>query len=214
MSFADTMARLFGHVCPGMSHYDRKVIEFAFALNKPNRPMLVGDSITEAWSTTNIMHPFVTNYGISGDTTVGVLNRINQIINAKPNVIFLNIGINDLQFGLGNTLIERYTQIITLLKLNKIEVYCCAIRPVNNFMPQGNRVFNDFIININEAISCKAKENGCIYVPETFNIHFNDAFRQMYSTHSTDGLHLSPLGYEEEYKVLWPFIEKYIYTYA
>ncbi|MBU6296872.1 MAG: hypothetical protein KGJ79_11355 [Alphaproteobacteria bacterium] len=60
----------------------------------------VGDSITDygRWSEAypNLR---VRNFGIAGDTTVGLEHRLIQVIDAKPATIFLMIGTNDVEFG-------------------------------------------------------------------------------------------------------------------
>jgi lysophospholipase L1-like esterase len=60
----------------------------------------VGDSLTD-WARWNEMFPDqkVRNFGIAGDTTVGLQHRLSQVTDAKPAKIFLMIGTNDVEFS-------------------------------------------------------------------------------------------------------------------
>jgi len=60
----------------------------------------VGDSLTD-WGRWSEAYPDlrVRNFGIAGDTTVGLQHRLSQVIDAKPATIFLMIGTNDVEFG-------------------------------------------------------------------------------------------------------------------
>ena len=78
--------------------YFKKCAEFDKAQIGYDKIVFLGDSITEGggdWNnyfdTKNIV-----NRGISGDTTLGVLARLNEICFYKPISLFLLIGINDI----------------------------------------------------------------------------------------------------------------------
>ncbi|MDE2184759.1 MAG: hypothetical protein KGJ78_17225 [Alphaproteobacteria bacterium] len=60
----------------------------------------VGDSLTD-WGRWSEAYPGdrVRNFGIAGDTTVGLEHRLSQVIEARPATIFLMIGTNDVEFG-------------------------------------------------------------------------------------------------------------------
>jgi lysophospholipase L1-like esterase len=60
----------------------------------------VGDSLTD-WMRWNELFPQVRsrNFGIAGDTTVGLKARIGQVVAAKPAKVILQIGTNDVEFG-------------------------------------------------------------------------------------------------------------------
>ena len=60
----------------------------------------VGDSLTD-WMRWNELFPNIKsrNFGIAGDTTVGLKARIIQVIAAKPAKVILQIGTNDVEFG-------------------------------------------------------------------------------------------------------------------
>jgi hypothetical protein len=70
--------------------------------NEPGAVVFLGDSITQGWKTLAKVFPDfkVVNRGIGGDTTRGVLYRLNaDVLALKPAAVVLLIGINDLGLG-------------------------------------------------------------------------------------------------------------------
>lgn len=76
---------------------ERLTTQFAALSSSPDDVVFLGDSITELsrWHELFPGAP-VRNRGISGDTTDGVLRRLDQITAGKPAKVFLLIGTNDL----------------------------------------------------------------------------------------------------------------------
>src|SRR5438105_5617872 len=70
-----------------------------FALSKIEAASIVmlGDSLTEGapWRELTGCADLV-NRGIGGDTTSGVLARLDEVLKLKPRAIFLMIGVNDI----------------------------------------------------------------------------------------------------------------------
>lgn len=62
--------------------------------------VFVGDSIIEGGNWQDMFPDFViANRGISGDTTAGVLDRLDGVLNTNPEKVFILVGINDLLNG-------------------------------------------------------------------------------------------------------------------
>jgi len=80
--------------------YIERVTEFAGLPVMNDGDAFVGDSLTDygRWAEA---YPAlrVRNFGIAGDTTVGLQHRLQQVIDAKPSAVYLMIGTNDLEFG-------------------------------------------------------------------------------------------------------------------
>ncbi|WP_317110333.1 hypothetical protein [Chroococcidiopsis sp. SAG 2025] len=56
----------------------------------------MGDSLTDECEWSELLeNPHIKNRGISGDTTMGVLNRLEDIVSSQPAKIFIMIGINN-----------------------------------------------------------------------------------------------------------------------
>ena len=67
-------------------------------LTTGSKVILLGDSLTEQAPWAEILPCRVANFGISGDTSESILNRIDDVISAKPSAVFLMIGANDIGF--------------------------------------------------------------------------------------------------------------------
>jgi lysophospholipase L1-like esterase len=204
------ICKLFGIVIPEpISYYQSKVIEFALKKAEFDRVVLVGDSITEMWNQTGILPSGVINYGISGDSTTGVLGRVNQIINVKPSKILLNVGINDISAK--NPYWEsNYIQILRVLS-TYAPVVVCAVRPVNYGYPNVQSFGykdNMGVKFMNGKLKQLADTYGCLFEPETYTCHTQpwtpDEVLRL--DHTVDGMHLSQLGYQVEFEV----IKKYL----
>ncbi|MDR2422345.1 MAG: GDSL-type esterase/lipase family protein [Deltaproteobacteria bacterium] len=61
---------------------------------------LLGDSLTEGHRWTDLDKGVeAINFGLSGDTTMGVYFRLGLVAQTNPDLIFLQVGINDLSQG-------------------------------------------------------------------------------------------------------------------
>lgn len=62
--------------------------------------VMLGDSITAGGQWDEIFPRVpIKNRGIGGDTTTGVLARLDDIVNSRPAAVFIKIGTNDLTHG-------------------------------------------------------------------------------------------------------------------
>ena len=194
-----------------ISYYQQKIIAFALAKAEYSKVVFVGDSITDAWSTTGLLPNTVLNYGIAGDVTSGVLDRVEQIVNAKPLKVLINIGINDLSFKKTST-IDNYKKIVGRLVqvLPPQNIICCAVRPVNYLLPMAKSIYSNNIPirALNQSILDVCISTGCTFEPQTYTVHVTPFVPDeiMIVDHTTDGIHLSPLGYQMEYEI----IKKYL----
>jgi hypothetical protein len=93
-------------------------------LSKNYDVVFLGDSLTNGgrWSEAFIDKK-VANRGIGGDTSQGMLNRVDKVIELNPEVVYLLLGINDIIHNKKSAYIfERYKNIITKLTNNNIKV--------------------------------------------------------------------------------------------
>ena len=100
----------------------------------------------------------IKNYGIGGDTTDGILNRIDDIIQSKPQKLFLLIGINDLYYGKRVAyIVDNYSLILETLKkqIPQTTVFVQSVLPINeNLLPANERgkFEKQRIVELNETI--------------------------------------------------------------
>ncbi|MBO9151000.1 GDSL-type esterase/lipase family protein [Chitinophaga sp. GCM10012297] len=175
-------------------HYRERMALFAVLPAQKNAIVFLGNSITEAGKWNDILpgRP-VQNRGISGDVTYGVLNRLPQIIAARPAKIFLLIGVNDLKRGTPvNVVARNIERAAEMIKSGspKTKVYLQSVLPVNDTaLVEGfKKVTNANVALLNESIRKIAKEKRYTYV----NLHavFADAKGQLKIEETPDGLHL------------------------
>ena len=68
---------------------------------------MLGDSHTEGIDWRELFPDVkILNRGISGDTSEGVLNRLEEVIGRHSKIVFLMIGGNDLQMGVPVPLVD------------------------------------------------------------------------------------------------------------
>jgi len=163
---------------------DRKVAE--------NAIIMVGDSITatgkwkEYFPTENIE-----NFGIPGDDSYGVLNRLDVVIAKKPSKIFLLIGINDLNKSCSDgQVIDNYNLILWKLKqkLPHTEVYVQSVLPTN-----GKIRNNEDIKRLNVEIKRITTLSKNTYMDMYAKFLGTDG--NIKPEYVTDGLHLNEAGY-------------------
>ena len=120
-------------------YWQQKVDSFAVqnANLSKGQIVFVGDSITDLYHLDDHYTDLTLatyNRGIGGDTTSGVLNRMNQsIFDLSPSKIVLMIGINDINGGESIDKIEKnYKEILKQIKekLPETKVYCMSVLPI------------------------------------------------------------------------------------
>ena len=163
---------------------DKKVAE--------NAIIMVGDSITaggkwkEYFPTENIE-----NFGISGDDSYGVLNRLDVVIAKKPSKVFLLIGVNDIhKYCSDGQIIDNYNLILWKLrqKLPNTEVYVQSILPTN-----GKFENNEDIKRLNAEIKRITTLTKNTYID--MYAKFLGADGNIKPEYVVDGLHLNDAGY-------------------
>lgn len=176
----------------------------AVAEQKPEHlAILLGDSIS-LWFPNELLPPERSwlNQGISGETSAGLLNRLQVLDKTQPEVIFVMIGINDLIRGIKDETILANQQLI-IRYLQRVhpqaEIVVQSILPhsAENATWQGRdrllEIPNSRIQGINQRLKAIALSEGVIYL-DLYPM-FADTQGNLKSDLSTDGLHLSPQGY-------------------
>lgn len=141
--------------------YESRVSFFdSFPLD-PDDIVMLGDSITEGGEWGEIFPALpIRNRGISGDTTTGVLARLQAIVEAKPRAIFLKIGTNDLTLGPERDVsYQQYRSIVATIQALSAgtDIY------VQSVLPRGVELQDD-VEHYNAQISTIANELGVTYI--------------------------------------------------
>ncbi|MBE9239153.1 G-D-S-L family lipolytic protein [Anabaena aphanizomenioides LEGE 00250] len=142
------------------------------------------------------------NQGISGETSEGLLKRLELFDRTKPEVILIMIGINDMIRGVGDEeILANQKQIIGYLRKKHPK----AKIVLQSILPHGGEeatwegrekllaIPNSRIRKLNEELEKIANQQKIKYV----NLHplFTDKQGDLRREFSTDGLHLNSQGY-------------------
>lgn len=173
-----------------------------------------GDSLTE-FCDTQKFYPSVPNHnrGISGDTTQGMLDRLDSnLIALQPSTIVFLGGANDLNRGvtpeqIASNIESIFSRIRTALPDCRIVVQ--SLYPVN---PDTRPVYlnavadrkNSDIDKINSMLPQICEKYGCVFV----NIHdeLTDEQGRLKKEYTRDGLHVT----DEAYTFISQFLTPYI----
>lgn len=179
-------------------HYRLRTLYFSVDPAPSHPVVFLGDSITYGgdWESLFPNSP-VENRGIGGDSSLGLLNRLDQVIALKPAQIFLMIGTNDLCYGRPiPKIIENYRHILTRfhMELPNTQVYVQSILPFNDqIFPSRGLRSNKEIAKLNKEIEHLATELGYRYIDLTTNFKGPDG--RLPVQYTSDGLHLSEAAY-------------------
>ena len=176
----------------------------AAAANRPSRlSVLAGDSLS-MWFPTKLLpvDRIWLNQGISGETSVGLLKRLQLFDRTVPDTVFVMIGINDLLRGASDEgILDNQRQIIRDLRWAhpKAQVVVQSILPHSGEQATWeNRdrllaIPNSRIRAINRRLKEIASSENVLYL-DLYPL-FADAEGNLPTELSTDGLHLNNQGY-------------------
>ena len=186
-------------------YYHRKSV-YEQMPNHKGEIVFLGNSITEQGTWRELFqNNHIINRGIGGDTSDGVLYRLDEVTTSHPDKIFLQIGTNDLRNEkTPEYIIQRITQITKKIQKESpdTKLYLQSVLPTYN-IPE--RPISSIKI-INKGIQ-KLVDNRSVFYIDLFS-HFSnpDDKEQLYNEYSLDGLHLNGKGY-----LKWKAqIEKYV----
>ena len=187
----------------GKENYKKVINEFKNDPLKLGEIVFLGNSITAGggnWSL-RLDHPNIKNRGIGGDTTDGVLARLDEIIYFQPEAVFLLIGINDLW---NNTLTDSF---VNNVGENIIEIAKTIVKKspktkmfVQTVLPIGKQEYIEPIKNLNDII----KSNAEFYNVIDLYVEFINEKGLMQEELTTDGVHLNEKGYQKWVETVKP----------
>lgn len=161
--------------------------------------VFLGNSITAGTDWAKLLSlPQAKNRGISGDITFGVLDRLQDVIDGKPQKIFILIGINDISRNIPDSLILRnYKLMIERIRKGskKTQIYFNTLLPVNASFEKFKNHYgkDDHILYINNEIRKLAAKN--VTIIDLYPV-FLDKDNHLRAELTKDGLHLIPEGYK------------------
>jgi len=179
-------------------YYKLAILHSLHANKKNYEIIMLGDSITAGGNWEQLLSGYnVANYGIPGDTTDGILLRLDEIYLANPKKVFIMIGTNDIAFINPNlnytikTVFNNYQEIVNSLHKNGIEV---IIQSTLNVLSENTGRSNDEINRLNNLLKVFCLENKIKYLDINSVLTKDGLLEKQYTT---DGLHINKKGYEK-----------------
>lgn len=190
------------------TQYEQRVTTFDAYETKQADIVFIGDSLTQRCDFRELLgNENIVTRGIDADTTRGVLERLDGIINLKPKKVFLLIGVNDISLGFTeNESVKNYKEIISRLKneLEEVQIYTISLLPVSrNFRDYKENEFNKQINKYNENLKDIAIDTECIYIDANSKMLDGEYLKDSFTV---DGIHLKGDGYKVLKEELIPYI--------
>ena len=181
------------------TYYHQRVSLFRALPQTKEDIIFLGNSITDGgeWSE-QFADLRIKNRGISGDITIGVLNRLDEIYTRQPKKVFLLIGTNDLARNIPpDSVAGNIFRIAALVKKHspKTTLYVQSIFPVNEKFGKfsGHTSKRQQIDAVNKQLWRQAAQYGYHYT-DVFAA-LADSSGRLSAEYTNDGLHLTGAGY-------------------
>lgn len=168
----------------------------------PNADLVMfGDSITEWAPWADIFRDVsMVNRGLAGDTTTGMLRRIDTTLNVKPKLVCFMAGINDLAQGYDvEHIYQNYIDMLKVWQENDIRILVQSTLYVGSKL-QG---LNPLVELLNSKISEYCSQQGIAFLDVNSVLSPNQLLSNEYSC---DDLHLNAKAYQVWAEVLQPTV--------
>lgn len=154
--------------------------------------VIVGDSLSMWFPSDRLpAEQLWLNQAISGDTTRGVLQRLGDFAETRPDVVYVMAGVNDLKAGAADAeILGNLQQIVQRLRQThpQAKIVLQSILPTR--VPN---IPNQRIVQINRQLATIARRHNAVFL----NLHrqFTALDGAMQPAYTTDGVHLNDRGY-------------------
>ena len=168
----------------------------------PNADLVMfGDSITEWAPWADIFRDVsMVNRGLAGDTTTGMLRRIDTTLNVKPKLVCFMAGINDLAQGYDvEHIYQNYIDMLEVWQENDIRILVQSTLYVGSKL-QG---LNSSVELLNSKVSEYCTQQGVAFLDVNSVLSPNKLLSNEYSC---DDLHLNAKAYQAWAEVLQPTV--------
>lgn len=186
------------------SSHERWVSQFELLPIHTGDIVFLGDSITEggAWEELFPDLP-VRNRGIGGDVTVGVIERLHQVVDGRPAKVFLLIGTNDLSSLAGKSPGDIAMNIATIVDTIKTRSPETKIY-VQSILPRAAE-YREKVEALNKALE-QSTSSKATWI-DLYPLFLDSRDGSINDDYSNDELHLLGSGY-----LKWrDFIKPHVY---
>ena len=173
-------------------YYKHKKSQFeVLSMNEKFTTMMLGDSITDEGLWDELLNnDTIQNRGISGDTTDGVLERLNPM-GKNIEKVFIMIGVNDIMRGKSvDEIYSNYLKIIQFFKEKKIKIHIQSTLYIGESRKAD---FNPKVEELNKRLEKYTSENQITF------INLNPIFapnKVLKKEFTFDDLHLNGSAYK------------------
>ena len=164
--------------------------------------VFLGDSLTDGYDVGRFFPQYkVSNRGISGDTTVGLENRLDVCVyQVKPKVAVMLIGANNM-----DEMMDNYEDILIGFKENVPDTKIVLLSLTSMSGEWGKK--NQLAAYNNVQIKMLAEKYDYEFV-DLYSALLNLETGEIYDEYTTDGGHLTEQGYEVLTSQIAPVLDK------
>ena len=158
--------------------------------------VFVGDSLIADGPWSELYCP-IKNRGIGGETTSGLLDRLDEVTESHPRKIFLLVGTNCLADDVPVAQVVRnYRKLLERIRREspQTQVFVISVLPVNQRVTHGPVHDNATIRELNVRLRDLAGKFESVIFLDVFDA-LTDASGNLRKDLTTDGLHLNLDGY-------------------
>lgn len=186
-------------------YYRTKLSMFESMTLSKGSIVFLGDSLTDFADLDENLGIHALNRGIAGDTTKGVLNRLDEVTRHEPGKLFILVGTNDIFYGaVADDIAKNIYEIISRVHANSpaTKIFVQSLFPTNNTKFQTNRP-NYIIANINNMLRDSANELNYTYIDINSHLTKNGELDEKFTL---DGLHINGRGVSVWMEILKPYL--------
>jgi lysophospholipase L1-like esterase len=164
--------------------------------------VFLGDSLTDGYDVARFYPQYkVSNRGISGDTTVGLANRLDVCVyKVKPKVAVMLIGANNM-----DKMMDNYEDILIGFKENVPDTKIVLLSLTSMSGEWGKK--NQLAAYNNVQIKMLAEKYDYEFI-DLYSALLNLETGEIYDEYTTDGGHLTEQGYEVLTTKITPVLDK------
>jgi hexosaminidase len=170
------------------------------------RIVMAGDSLTDLAEWQDLIPDVpIANRGISGDTSDGLLRRIPEIAETRPDKVFVMIGVNDLRYSIPvHVVVGNIATIVAKLHAANAAVFVESVLCTSpDYLPGLNARVHE--VDTELAAQCSTSADGaCTFIDLRPSICKDGTLPPAMSI---DGIHLRPEAYVRWRDALAPYLQ-------
>lgn len=182
------------------AHYIARLSIFRTLPNTDGKTVMLGNSLTNnCWwnELLGIDASEVINRGISGDTILGILARLDDIVDENPAKIYLLAGVNDMleEPDIAKEEVwSRYEKLLTAIRgqMPDVDLFISSTLPLNP-MTKFYPGVNEKVAYLNTQLVANAQKYGYKFIDVAPLLM--DENKDLSPKHTCDGIHLLPSAY-------------------